>query len=236
MRSVLLALVNVVLVATAGCSDDGEQPIKDLSVDIPSAVDLAPDLPGNLKQVYNAAHPDPGCADIDGALSQDVNEQPFWAVARLSPTSYPFTVVLVGYKLWSKNNNSSIKTCDAHIAHKLAVWVSDKTKPEDTPTMAFTKDVPEWTSSSTMTMRTVEISLDTPIQLQSGEHLYVAVQVRRDPDDNALTMCLQACVGEKLVERSFISSDAAAPYTWSDLYVDVQSDFTPTTWAMGYDG
>lgn len=235
--SLALASSIFILISAAGCSDDSEQPnTEDMSVDTAPVVDLAPDLPSNLKQLYNAAHPSPGCTEIDGAFSQDVNEKPFWVVARLSPTTYPFTVVRVAYKLWSKKNNSLIKTCDAHISHKLAVWVSDKTKPEASPTMSFTKDVPQWSSSSTMEMRVVEVDLDKPIQLKSGEHLYVAVQVRRDPNDAALTMCLQACSGEHLSERTFVSYEATPPFTWSDTYVDMQMDFTATTWAVGYEG
>lgn len=235
MLRTLMILICLALTA-AGCRDsDGSKPgwdLGDLSVaDAALLADANADLPDNLQQIYNAVHP--GCTNIDAAWYQAQTAPPTWTAARLTPPSYPFTVVQVSYKLWSKNNNSSIKTCDAHIPHKVAVWVGDKTTPEASPTLAFSKDVPKWDSPLTMVLREVKLTLDKPIQLKSGEHLFVAVLVQRDPANAALTMCLQGCFDEKLSERSFYSEELSAPFTWEDM---LTKNMTLTTAALGYEG
>ena len=89
MRTLTWLLGGFIL-ATVGCSEDAIEAPKFDGGDV-GVIDAGlPDLPANLKSIFNADYP--GCKSGDAfTYCQDANK-PHMAAARLTPKSYPFTI------------------------------------------------------------------------------------------------------------------------------------------------
>jgi hypothetical protein len=142
------------------------------------------------------------------------------AAARLTPATYPFHVTKIGYDLAVTSESDN---CDALLAHKVALYVTDAAAPTPMPstdaTLVATIDVPAETTV-TGDVRTIDLTLDTPIDLTTGQHLYVAVEMAAN-DDLSKSLCIEACSeGGGTSGVNFWSNANAEPYSWADMVDD----------------
>jgi len=156
-------------------------------------------------------------------------------LARLSPTSGPFTVLGVRYLLGGTGTSSSIP-CDSTVPHRADIWVDTTTTPSSSPTVAVSFDVAPTTQGKAVAMA---LALETSIRLESGDHLFVAVELSNKVDGKA--MCIANCTAGTAGASSYTSWTGASilnnapPYSWSSY----QAMGTPrdlATLALGFDG
>ena len=78
--------------------------------------------------------------------------------------------------------------------------------------MAYVEEDPAATND-----RLVEIELETPIVLQDGESLVVAVEMVAVED---ASICIRACRDTSVAEVDWWSNAADEPYAWADMVAD----------------
>jgi hypothetical protein len=167
----------------------------------------------------------PSCTG-DTALMADPADPHFMVAARFTPPSYPFTVTSIRYLLPGSDTDSA---CENGLAHRAEVHAGANATPESNPTVAATFDVPRSTSSKDPLWALH--GLDTPVKLQSGEHLYVLVEVM---PDGAQSLCVQGCADNATGETSFIDVDSdQPPYEWKS-FKEMKWDGDLTIAAMGF--
>ena len=236
-----MALALVTAVALAACSDDDgdnktspDQQVSspDLGVDsaAPDLRALEASVPDQGKDsagsdtkavdltLVDAGTPDGAsltllsnetpCKGTKAAIIPDAKEFGHLFAARLTPASYPFTVTNIRYML-SKGTDK----CSPTIAHRVELYVSSKTAPEASPTIAATIKVP--TATITASSRLVALKLATPVKLQNGEHLYIAVEMASGTGGKAV--CMDVCDNNGIKDRNYWSNATKAPYKWATL-------------------
>ncbi len=139
----------------------------------------------------------------------DEGEAGHYYAVRLTPKTYPFTAFRIRYSLWHNPTN----LCDSTLAHKVLVFVGTQTKPEATPTIKDTLNIPKAPLPSAE--RLVEQDLTTPLTLQQGEHLFIAVEMAGDTQKG--TVCVISCEGKGLQDTNYWSGASAPPYTWTSM-------------------
>lgn len=137
------------------------------------------------------------------AVTPAENEAGHLYAVRLTPPSYPFEVTEVQYELFGTEE------CDSTTAHRVEVFVDTATTPPASPTITQL-DIPA--TGTTEPVRVVTAQLTSPITLQTGEHLFVAVELV-----NIGGSCMAACGGATIADRDWWSNAAAAPYSWATL-------------------
>jgi hypothetical protein len=155
-------------------------------------------------------------------------------LALLTPASAPFIVVGVRYLLGGTGMGGSIP-CDSIVPHRVDLWVDTSTTPASTPALAATVQAAPATQS---TLVATSISLGSPLRLESGEHLFVAVEMSNKVNDKA--MCIATCGGGTTGEKSFTSWTNATvnnspPYSWKS-YKAMGSTQELSTLALGFEG
>jgi hypothetical protein len=226
-RALLTGGVLPLLMLLACSSDDGPKPdqsrdqamktdLKALdapALDVPVSVDrrrdaaVLPDHPradADQRPLITNEYP---CKGSEGTVVPAKNELGHFAAARLTPTSYPFTVATVRYEL-----NGEASGCTNLLGHKVMVFVAETSTPPATPTGVVTIPVPAATSAGPH--RVLEQALPSPITLTSGQHLFVAVEMT---GDSSGTLCLVACDGSGIADRNWWSNAVAPPYPWTTL-------------------
>jgi hypothetical protein len=123
--------------------------------------------------------------------------------ARLTPPSYPYEVTEVQYEL------VGAAPCDSSFGHRVEVFVGTDDAPANDPA-ATRLDVPA--AVTTEPVRVVQLTLPSPITLQSGEHLFVAVELVHEG-----TSCIGMCDGAGDWTRNYWSNAQSAPYSWAAL-------------------
>ncbi len=163
-----------------------------------------------------------GC--VVGAIVAPVlpDEAGHVAAGKLSPQRYPFAVGTIGYKL------SVTSSCTATIDHRVDVYVTSSDSIEEEPTVVATFTVPASAEDSNNPFFVNELVLDSPIVLQSGEHLVVAVE--QAADTTSRSTCLAACLGGTS-GVNFWSNATQAPFAWTDLVDDHDFNVNYMVWA-----
>jgi hypothetical protein len=123
--------------------------------------------------------------------------------ARLTPPSYPFEITEIHYELVGDD------PCDSSPAHRVEIFVDTAVAPAASPSVTQL-DIPA--AGATEPVRVVKEILPSPITLQSGEHLFVAVELV-----NQGSSCLAVCEGAAAWDRDYWSNATGAPYAWQAL-------------------
>ena len=131
-----------------------------------------------------------------------------YAAARLTPPRFPFTVTSVTYTLMHNPGE-----CDADQLHDVLVFTSADGMPAGTPTGATMSVSAPPSPTPVGTSRVVTLALDSPITVNSGEDLYVAVQMVRATDP----LCLEECLDMGEADRNWWSAAASTPFPWRTL-------------------
>ena len=132
------------------------------------------------------------------------NEYGHWAAAKLTPTSYPFSVSKVRYSL-------NIGGPCVDMAHVVDVFVSPSATPPSSPTVTESFNVP----TGSLVNGSIELTLANTLTLQSGDNLYVAVQLN---GAGTQRMCIWACQGPAFkTQHNFWSNAVAPPFPWATL-------------------
>jgi hypothetical protein len=130
------------------------------------------------------------------------------AAGRLTPPSYPFEVNTVRYRMI----DNMMPTGCIDLAHDVFVFAATGTTPPAAPVPHETITVP----TGSIVGGWVELSLTTPLVLQTGESLFIAVEMQGLGDNEY--MCLGTCSGPGFdTGRNFWSNAASAPYPWVTL-------------------
>ncbi len=145
---------------------------------------------------------DPDCLEW-GAITPAEQEAGHLYAARLTPPSYPFEVTEVQYELMGGGN------CDSTPAHRVEVFVDSATTPPASPTIT---QLDIAATGATEPIRVVTVGLPSAITLQTGEHLFVAVELV-----NVESSCVATCGGATVADRDWWSNAVAAPYSWATL-------------------
>ncbi len=138
-----------------------------------------------------------------GAISPAEGEAGHLYAARLTPPSYPFEVTEVQYELMGGGE------CDSTTAHRVEVFVDSATTPSNSPTIT---QLDISATGTTEFVRVVTAQLPSPITLQTGEHLFVAVELV-----TIEASCIATCGGATVADRDWWSNAVAAPYSWATL-------------------
>lgn len=231
-RAFLLS-VSLVIALFAACSDDNDTTDKpdagpradllsadlaaaDVGGDGPSTSDLPRTdgpRPGDLTLSDQAITDGPPlmllsnenpCITDRGFSSLTTGDPGDMKVVRLTPAAYPFTVTHVRYGL----EGNLAPECDNTLAHRVEVFAASGHAPESSPSIAETIDVPAVASAPAE--RLVVLPLATPLTLQGGEHLFVAVE---QAGNATHSMCLYMCL-TTVADRNYWSESTVAPYTW----------------------
>ena len=214
------------------CSDDGEPVAWDKSVPDAAADTSTPDVALDSsapdltsadvtvvdQTVVDAADPDGSnltlltnenpCKTEKASIIPDAKEFGHLFAVRLTPKTYPFTVTNLRYTL-SRGKDS----CANVIAHRVEVYVSSKTTPDNSPTIKATINVPATTVM--VGARLVTLTLPTPIKLQTGEHIFVAVEMATDKTKKVI--CMDVCDKNGTTDRNYWSNATKPPYKWATL-------------------
>ncbi|MBW2454903.1 MAG: hypothetical protein JRI68_10345 [Deltaproteobacteria bacterium] len=138
-----------------------------------------------------------------GGISPAAGEAGHLYAARLTPPSYPFQVTEVQYELMGSGE------CDNTFAHRVEVFVDSATTPPNSPTITLL-DIAA--TGANETVRVVTAQLPSPITLQTGEHLFVAVELV-----TIETSCVAVCSNATVSDRDWWSNAVAVPYNWATL-------------------
>jgi len=143
------------------------------------------------------------------AFRKTTASSPWTTVARLSPnpahTDYPFIVKRVRYELMGDSELG----CATGVGHELYLTSYTGVMPppgvERLLIQGSVENSPE--------RRVVEVTLDPPINLNRGEHLFAGITLPVDGSGNAL--CIAAYNGKPLPQRNFVGSeDEHGWFTW----------------------
>ncbi len=197
------------LAADKGAPDvSADKATPDASADT-SLVDLAvadaPDPDGSNLTLLTNENP---CKTEKASIIPDPTEYGHLFAARLTPAKYPFTVTNIRYTLSQGKDK-----CANVIAHRVEVYVSKKTTPDNNPTIKTTLKVPATTVI--VGPRKVVLTLPTPITLQTGEHIFVAVEMATDKTKQVI--CMDVCDKNGIKDRNYWSNATKPPYKWATL-------------------
>jgi len=152
----------------------------------------------------------PDCTK-DGAIQADPTDPAFMVAARITPTSYPFTVTGMRYMLHAPFGSG--KDCDNGLAHRAEAHISDQAAPEASPAVAATFNAAA--VKPTTDPRWVVHPFATEVKLTAGQSIYLLVEVVRE---TGKTLCPQACSDTGTGEKSFIDVDSnQPPYQWESF-------------------
>jgi len=136
----------------------------------------------------------------------DINT-PEMITARRTPTSYPFNVLGVGYKLMG-----SYKYCATELAHTVAFFVGTAKTPAASPMVNETVSVP--LGAAPADMRHVSTFLKIPVILTSGQNGFPIIQLATDTTKNKGLCIMAQSASSATAEIIFKAKEAAAPFTW----------------------
>ncbi len=130
--------------------------------------------------------------------------------ARLTPPRYPFAVTEIGYQLEHTPEKSD--GCDATPTHRVVVFRSEGGAPPATPLIEAEFEVT--VAEPDEPVHEVRLMLPAPLQLESGEDLYIAVQHSVVAPQG---ICVGSCLDSGNRDRSLWSQASTPPYSWAPL-------------------
>jgi hypothetical protein len=141
----------------------------------------------------------------------------YLTASRITPETWPFRVDEVRLQVAGYSEvGGEVGTCDATTPFRVdLIRVTDAVPPE-TPEVTAAIDVALDTPDGDP-LHQFRLALDTPIELQAGESLLVAVHMEH-PDD-AHNVCVGACGAPATAGTDFWSTSATPPYGW-DAFED----------------
>jgi hypothetical protein len=146
-------------------------------------------------------------------LSPYPGENLQWAAARLTPASYPVEVAKIVVDLNHGATNGAGAQCDASLSTKAMVFKGTEVTPTASPASAQEVEVSIATPTSGDASYTFDLT--SPVTLQTGEHLFVALQVR---EGGGKSTCIAGCAytsgGE---DRNYWAVETTAPFAWTKL-------------------
>ena len=220
-------VVTAVACLGLGCSTPHHDSPPDATPPAADAMPLPPDAPslttiGVGATVCKGASDPTKQADMAPVLPDEIGDP---AATRITPPSYPFKVESISYQLTGME-----AMCGTNIAHSVTVYAAPTANtPPGTPTDAQTIQIPA--TSTDQRTEVVTATLPTPIVLQQGQDLFVAVAM----DANAaqtVSICLDGCGIKADDNRTFWSEQKQAPFTWATMYsYGIAMDYA--IWAQG---
>jgi hypothetical protein len=210
MRHWLVVTGFLSTVAILGCSDGAPStgPVGDGDL-AGGDFDRGQTDPGYTPACFaNAAFSDP-----PQALAPGLGEEGFWAAVRLTPPAFPFAVGHLQYVL--THGPAHGVNCDASVVHTVELYVSHDVAPPATPVPVATVVVPAVDPASLAELRSVTLTLESPVTLVEGEHLFVAVQVVGTYPD-VLCLVLNAAT-PAANDRDYWSNATTPPFDWHPL-------------------
>lgn len=155
------------------------------------------------------------------------------AAATLTPTAYPYEVTSVGYVVIGAPTDS---LCNSTLAHRVDVYVIDGTEPPADPAADAVSElsIAVDADAAATDYRLVELDLETPIVLEDGQSLVVAVELAPD-EEVATSICIESCQDTGGVAGlDWWSNADEAPYAWADMVADFGFASNFTTHAIGH--
>ena len=154
----------------------------------------------------------PDCSEA-GAINADPTDPAFIITTHITPTNYPFTITNIHYMLqppFAKGTD-----CDNGLAHRAELHVGDGATPQASPTIAASFDVAA--DTATDAGRWVVHGLSTPVQLTTGQSIYLMVEIPARVGGK--TLCPLVCSDNSPSgDRSFIDVDSnQPPYQWESF-------------------
>jgi hypothetical protein len=220
----------------------------DMPQDMPAPDQMQPDQmqPDTMRQAVlsnpicssSGGGGDGGTSGFAAPVIPGTTENGHLSTVRLTPPGYPFTVTSVRYLLMRPATTPPFNECATGIDHKVLVWAGSNVTPAATPAnvQTFTSaNVPDGISD-----RVIEHKLSTPLVLNQGEHVFIAVEMRYEPGAGPLPArrtCLRACWFPSVAaDRDYWSNSASTPYPWVTLQSFFASGPYPTvsTQAVGW--
>ncbi|MBC8067787.1 MAG: hypothetical protein IAG13_05580, partial [Deltaproteobacteria bacterium] len=155
------------------------------------------------------------------------------AAATLTPTAYPYEVTSVGYVVIGAPTDS---LCNSTLAHRVDVYVIEGSEPPADPTADAVSElsISVDADAAATDYRTVLLDLETPIVLEDGQSLVVAVELAPD-DEVATSICIESCLDTGGVAGlDWWSNADEAPYAWADMVAVFGYSSNFTTYATGH--
>ena len=208
MRPTSLALLALALFA--GCTGGEQATETDIEVDDTNITDSAePDE--WMADENTLIHFNPECAGgITTILPSDI-ELGFRAAVRLTPASYPYSVVALRAAL----AHDLTEGCDASIDQVFEVMVSTSTTPPGEWIPEQTVIAPAEAVGDEDGGRIVDVYLNEALLLEEGEHLFVALKISGDAE--GLTCFAWCSDSEAEADRNFWSNDTELDYPWTTM-------------------
>ena len=151
-----------------------------------------------------------GACNASMVLAPAPTEIGQWAAARLVPPNYPFVVTEIKYVLYGSTGQAG---CDSTVAHRVQLYRSTSFAPPAAPTVEQEIAVPA--SPGAADPRLVDLTLTTPITLNTGESLVVQVEMAGAA---GAYVCLHMCKEPPTYDdRNYWSGATTAPFTWATL-------------------
>ncbi len=156
-------------------------------------------------------------------------EEDHFIAGRLTPPSAPYQVTEIGFGL---QHDTFGGLCDSTIDVEVIVFVSSSATPPATPTVLETITVPGALPPSWTANRFIHLTLSTPVTLQAGEELFIAMR-NGGAYPSAVTCPLMCNDADNFVEdRNWWSNAGTPPYPWATLG-SFNIDGTFDVWAIG---
>jgi hypothetical protein len=131
-----------------------------------------------------------------------------WAASRLTPSSYPADIAKVVLAL----RHGGSDDCSAELPTKVMVFKGTEVTPNASP--ADPQEISVSVTSATSGDASYAFDLTSPLKLQTGEHLFVAMQVRVD---NNKKTCIVSCPTGGHADRNYWAVKQKAPFDWAKL-------------------
>ncbi len=159
----------------------------------------------------------PSCTDDDrSVLGPNAGEEGELLAARFTPDGFPFNLQSLHISL--VNEAAGGANCDADLPITIQVFVEEPSAtgaPPTSPTAVETFHVPA-PSAVSGTERHIYLHLTNPVDVVSGESVYVAVKTT---GVFPAVTCVETCENGGAAQLLFWSQADSAPYSWADLYL-----------------
>jgi len=231
----VLPVALLIAASSSACTDDGD-PIADETAETsgdgdPGDGDGDPgDGDGDPGDEMRVSNTEPDC--IDGYVAPALpSEASHLTATILTPEVYPFEVTRIRYVL---GGPGAMDFCNGSLGHRVDLFVSEgslSAMPSQTEPFVGV-EVPA--DPMAVEGRTVELELDSPVSLDSGQALVVAIEMRGD-DELDTRLCVALCEpnGPALEGVDWWSNAADEPYEWADLVADFGFPDNATVEAFG---
>ena len=203
----------ILWMTAAGCGNEPE------AVEV-SSEDTADEV---VEQTYIQTVPT-SCGLLGAILPGNADENDQWAAVRY-PAEGPFVATSVSYTTWLDSINEW--QCGP-VPHE--VWlVFGGESPDPDPEPAQVHMVTDFSNTLGAWEAQIDLTLDTPIEVGEGEHLYLMVQFpyswHTEPYDR---LCVTSCYDEALVEEgtTWWTDEPQAPLAWRLTHAVLMSTLT----------